>query len=1088
MGVTCPPRQDACIDKKVERMAKKPTIRVALDLETTGLHAEQDSILEVAAIKFQGDTVLDTLETLVAPGRSIPYRVQRLTGITPQQLIGVPHFESISRNLQLFIGDYPIVGHSIPFDVAFLRRRGLVRTNPLIDTFELATVLLPSLPSYNLGQVAEALGVIVAPGRHRAMVDTVLAMHVFLALYERLQAVDLALLKDLASLDAPHTWPLLAFFRQELREREERDGLRGLPIRGSLGDRFAAQLGMDPRVLSFAIARQDNAAASPGPNGFDPNGFAGTLDGEQLNQVVEQASVVSASTPALDTFEHMQTLVEVIPEQAEQPTPLGYQAARTAVREALEQRTSLLMEVTIGGNDYTPALLPALEWLSESLVKIDELPRRLVITCSNSQYARRLVETILPRLQASLKIHVPVAYLAEQGGYLCIHRWFGAALRRTSGELTAEQARGLAKLGLWARQTLTGERGELTMLPQEITAWARISSGVERIPSADERSGTAYERCNYRRKGYCFVSRAEERVNTATIVVTTHAGLLDDLYLSPKQGSHSLLATIDRRLILDADLLEEEIARWSSSELDQTHLLGLLNTVGTELPDGRFQGLLALAAPALRENGPGGLSITPTVAKSELDARMNTWFQTLEHGSAAVNNLFSCFSQLLEEFLQQGSGGNGGRDKGRGSHGGRGVERSDQPLRLTGQARNLSTWTNVERAWQQTAQRLQSVIDLVHEAERIVLTTQRSRHRLDVGSGEADSVATELAAIAQQLLKQKDLGQQAVALGESDRVYWLRMPPTPPPFAQQMAQRQTLPPASSAQPVESPPVPVLYAQLVNISTVSKPLIYNADSQSTSQNSCTIFAGASLSVDNNFSFYRGRLALENETIPAFSVVTEHHEQTLLYMPNDVPEPNMPQYQRHLDDALIQLATTLEGQMVVLFTSHAALRSSYGAIKPILEARDILILGQGVDGSPRQLWHMFSTQERVIVLGTGNFWDSVGETSTVPACLFITRLPMPVLNDPPIAARAEHYSDQLHQLTVPLASLRLRRALNRLAWSDTRRNAVVLFDRRIISKEYGSTILHTLPRCSQRQSAVSHMPETVLDWLTATGAWE
>ncbi|GAC1343170.1 MAG: hypothetical protein NVSMB27_02810 [Ktedonobacteraceae bacterium] len=160
-------------------MAKKPPVRVALDLETTGLHAEQDTILEVAAIKFQGVTVLDTMETLVAPGRSIPYRVQRLTGITPHQLIGVPQFESIAKNLQLFLGDFPIVGHSIPFDVGFLRRRGLVRSNPLIDTFELATVLLPSLPSYNLGQVAEALGVQVAPGRHRAMVDTVLAMQVF---------------------------------------------------------------------------------------------------------------------------------------------------------------------------------------------------------------------------------------------------------------------------------------------------------------------------------------------------------------------------------------------------------------------------------------------------------------------------------------------------------------------------------------------------------------------------------------------------------------------------------------------------------------------------------------------------------------------------------------------------------------------------------------------------------------------------------------------------------------------------------------------------------------------------------------------
>lgn len=255
-----------------------------------------------------------------------------------------------------------------------------------------------------------------------------------------------------------------------------------------------------------------------------------------------------------------------------------------------------------------------------------------------------------------------------------------------------------------------------------------------------------------------------------------------------------------------------------------------------------------------------------------------------------------------------------------------------------------------------------------------------------------------------------------------------------------------------------------------------------------ENTGTILAGASLSVDNNYSFIRGRFGLENDACPALSVVTEHHEQTLLYLPNDVPEPNTPQYQRNLDETLIQLATALDGQMAILYTSHAALRSSYAAIKPVLEGRGILVLGQGVDGSPRQLWQLFGSQGHVIVLGTGNFWDTIGDIGQVPVCTFITRLPMPVLNDPPIAARAEHYSDQLHQFTVTVASLRLRRALNRLAWSDSRRNSVVLFDRRVLSKEYGSTILHSLPRCSQRQAAVSHMPETILDWLTASGSWE
>src|SRR2546430_12607565 len=303
-------------------MAIKPPIRVALDLETTGLYAEQDAILEIAAIKFQGATILDKMESLISPGRSIPFRVQRLTGITPRHVADAPSFESIAQELQQFIGDLHIVGHSISFDLGFLRRRGLVRNNALIDTFELATVLLPSLPSYNLGQVAAALGIMVAPERHRAMVDTELAMQVFLALHQRLQAVDLALLKDLANLDAPHNWPLLAFFRQELRFRQETEGLRGVPIRGSLGDRFAAQLGMDPRVLSFAIAHESDA---------------------QVNAV--QTPQVETTPPALNILEQMKNIVEVIPEQANQAAPLGYRTARKAVLEALMQRTTLLMDV-----------------------------------------------------------------------------------------------------------------------------------------------------------------------------------------------------------------------------------------------------------------------------------------------------------------------------------------------------------------------------------------------------------------------------------------------------------------------------------------------------------------------------------------------------------------------------------------------------------------------------------------------------------------------------------------------------------------------------------------------------------------------
>src|SRR5437588_9018462 len=156
------------------------------------------------------------------------------------------------------------------------------------------------------------------------------------------------------------------------------------------------------------------------------------------------------------------------------------------------------MDLAVGGYDYTPALLPALEWLVEAQSAPEAQPRRLVIACAGLQSARRVIETTLPHIQSSLKSQLPVAYLAERNGYLCTHRWFGAALRRTSGELTAEQARGLAKLARWAQQTLTGERSELTMLPQEITAWERICSGVERVRLDDGKGDTPYSRCLYR--------------------------------------------------------------------------------------------------------------------------------------------------------------------------------------------------------------------------------------------------------------------------------------------------------------------------------------------------------------------------------------------------------------------------------------------------------------------------------------------------------------------------------------------------------------------------------------------------------------
>src|SRR5262245_42073356 len=112
---------------EMERSVRSQPVRVAIDLETTGLHPEQDAIIEIGAVKFAGVKVIETFESLIAPGVPLPFRIQRLTGILPADLRRVPALQSVLPRLRTFLGDCPLVGHNVAFDVAFLRRVGLAR-------------------------------------------------------------------------------------------------------------------------------------------------------------------------------------------------------------------------------------------------------------------------------------------------------------------------------------------------------------------------------------------------------------------------------------------------------------------------------------------------------------------------------------------------------------------------------------------------------------------------------------------------------------------------------------------------------------------------------------------------------------------------------------------------------------------------------------------------------------------------------------------------------------------------------------------------------------------------------------------------
>ena len=99
-------------------------VYVALDLETTGLDSARDVIIEIGAVKFRGAKVLETFEKLVNPGRALTEFITRLTGITQEEVDRAPLMAEVAGQFKEFLGEHPLLGHNVSFDLGFLKQAG----------------------------------------------------------------------------------------------------------------------------------------------------------------------------------------------------------------------------------------------------------------------------------------------------------------------------------------------------------------------------------------------------------------------------------------------------------------------------------------------------------------------------------------------------------------------------------------------------------------------------------------------------------------------------------------------------------------------------------------------------------------------------------------------------------------------------------------------------------------------------------------------------------------------------------------------------------------------------------------------------
>jgi len=568
---------------------------VALDIETTGLSPDKDAIIEIGAVRFHpGGEVSATWSSLVNPDRPLPFRIQQLTGITQADLAGAPSLFQVLPALSRFVGDATIVGHNVGFDLDFLNRHGALVTNPRIDTFELASILMPHADRYNLGRLAEELG-ISFPTRHRALEDAMATKELFLAMVERASQLDLETLREINRLAARTPWPLKAVFRDAEARRAR------TAFTSSIGQQLRAK--GEFRDDALGLFFQDREEVEP----LRPTARLQPLDVEALAAMLEPGGAIAQRFPG---YEHRPQQVEML----------------RAVTEAFNRGVFLLVEAGTGTGKSLAYLLPAIHFAVAN-------GRRVVISTNTINLQDQLFTKDIPDLQRLLPLQFRATILKGRTNYLCRRRL--DAFRRRN-DLSEDEVRLLAKILAWLPSTTTGDVAELTLIGPERAAWSRVCADAESCRP---------DTCAYTRGRRCFFYRARHLAESAHLIVVNHALLLSDMALENRVLPEHRYLIIDEVHHLEARATEQ-----LGFEVGQAAILGLLNQLCQSTGLGRRSGFLAELAGAI-----AAVQELPPALRRKMADRIEAVQDDVQQAENRVYPLFNALSACLDELVDQPS-------------------------------------------------------------------------------------------------------------------------------------------------------------------------------------------------------------------------------------------------------------------------------------------------------------------------------------------------------------------------------------------------------------------------------------------------
>ena len=231
----------------------------------------------------------------------------------------------------------------------------------------------------------------------------------------------------------------------------------------------------------------------------------------------------------------------------------------------------------------------------------------------------------------------------------------------------------------------------------------------------------------------------------------------------------------------------------------------------------------------------------------------------------------------------------------------------------------------------------------------------------------------------------------------------------------------------------------------------------------------VMTSATLSAGGDFSFIRQRLGVPPDakelTLPSpFDFAT----QAGLYVPRRMPEPRDARYLDAACDEIERLVSITRGGAFVLCTSVRMMR----ALRDALRGAWAWPTSMQGEAPKRVLLERFRAAGDAVLFATSSFWEGVDVPGRALRLVIIDKLPFDAPNDPVTAARiarlTEEGLDAFDAYQVPTAAIALKQGFGRLIRTRNDTGIVAILDRRLLTRNYGRTLLEALPPASRLDS--------------------